>query len=187
MLVVPYYKSRKRRAVIRHCLLLVITNNTIIMVGFGYDVHRLAEGESLILGGVSIESPIGTVAHSDGDVVLHALCDALLGAAGLGDIGEHFPDTDAQWKNAPSSIFVQEVMRMIHEAEYQLVNLDIALVLEAPKIKSYKDAMRSSIAAMCSLEPKRVNIKATTSEKLGFVGRKEGVQAYCICELREKA
>lgn len=155
------------------------------MVGLGYDVHRLAEGESLILGGVRIESPIGTVAHSDGDVLLHALCDAILGAAGLGDIGEHFPDTDIKWKNADSTRFVTAVVEMITEQQLQLVNVDVTLVLESPKILPYKQQMRSTIALLCGLPEQRVNLKATTSEKLGFVGNKEGVQAYAICQLQE--
>ncbi|MBX7156657.1 MAG: 2-C-methyl-D-erythritol 2,4-cyclodiphosphate synthase [Bacteriodetes bacterium] len=155
------------------------------MVGLGYDVHRLAEGESLILGGVRIESPIGTVAHSDGDVLLHALCDAILGAAGLGDIGEHFPDTDTKWKNADSTRFVTAVVEMITEQQLQLVNVDVTLVLESPKILPYKQQMRSTIALLCGLPEQRVNLKATTSEKLGFVGNKEGVQAYAICQLQE--
>ncbi len=155
------------------------------MVGLGYDVHRLADGESLILGGVRIESPIGTVAHSDGDVLLHALCDAILGAAGLGDIGEHFPDTDIKWKNADSTRFVTAVVEMITEQQLQLVNVDVTLVLESPKILPYKQQMRSTIALLCGLPEQRVNLKATTSEKLGFVGNKEGVQAYAICQLQE--
>ena len=155
------------------------------MVGLGYDVHRLAEGESLILGGVRIESPIGTVAHSDGDVLLHALCDAILGAAGLGDIGEHFPDTDTKWKNADSTRFVTADVEMITEQQLQLVNVDVTLVLESPKILPYKQQMRSTIALLCGLPEQRVNLKATTSEKLGFVGNKEGVQAYAICQLQE--
>jgi 2-C-methyl-D-erythritol 2,4-cyclodiphosphate synthase len=156
------------------------------MTGFGYDVHRLAQGETLVLGGVSIESPIGTVAHSDGDVVLHALCDALLGAAGLGDIGEHFPDTDPQWKNAPSSKFVLHVCTLLQSHNLHIVNADIALTLEAPKILPYKQRMRSTIASLLSLPETRVNIKATTAEKLGFIGRGEGVACYCVCQLTEE-
>lgn len=156
------------------------------MTGFGYDVHRLAQGETLVLGGVSIESSIGTVAHSDGDVVLHALCDALLGAAGLGDIGEHFPDTDPQWKNAPSSKFVLHVCSLLQSHNLHIVNADIALTLEAPKILPYKQRMRSTIASLLSLPETRVNIKATTAEKLGFIGRGEGVACYCVCQLTEE-
>lgn len=155
------------------------------MIGFGYDVHRLAAGESLVLGGVPIESSFGTVAHSDGDVVLHALCDALLGAAGLGDIGEHFPDTDPRWKNAPSSVFVAHVRELLTKSGISIVNADIALTLEAPKILPYKQRMRTGIAQMLSLPVERVNIKATTAEKLGFIGRGEGVACYCVTEVRE--
>lgn len=155
------------------------------MIGFGYDVHKLAAGESLVLGGINIESQIGTVAHSDGDVVLHALCDALLGAAGLGDIGEHFPDTDPQWKNAKSSRFVSSVCSMLRMGGYVITNVDIALTLESPKIMPYKQSMRQHIARLLELPDQRVNIKATTAEKLGFIGRGEGLACYCVCEIRE--
>ena len=156
-----------------------------IMIGIGYDVHRLAEGESLVLGGVTIDSPLGSVAHSDGDVVLHALCDALLGAAGLGDIGEHFPDTDPRWKNAPSRMFVEHAIQLLAEHGYVPVNIDITLILEAPKIKPYKEAMRLEIASMSGLPFQRVSIKATTNETIGFAGRKEGVAALCACMIKE--
>ncbi|MES2766691.1 MAG: 2-C-methyl-D-erythritol 2,4-cyclodiphosphate synthase [Bacteroidota bacterium] len=156
------------------------------MVGFGYDVHRLAAGESLILGGIKIESEMGTVAHSDGDVLLHAVCDALLGAAGLGDIGEHFPDTDEKYKDRASTFFLEKVMSLLQQNHYKLINLDCTLVLEQPKILPYKSAIRKSIASICGLDVMRVSIKATTSEKVGFVGRGEGVEAYCICEIQPK-
>ncbi len=158
---------------------------TTTLVGFGYDVHRLAEGERLILGGIEIPSAVGTVAHSDGDVVLHALCDALLGALGLGDIGEHFPDTDAKWKDAESSVFVRQCVQFLAEQRAVVRNVDIAVVLEAPKLKQFKDAMRSHIAGLLHLPPQRVNIKATTSEKLGFVGNGEGIQAYAVCSIEQ--
>jgi 2-C-methyl-D-erythritol 2,4-cyclodiphosphate synthase len=119
-------------------------------------------------------------------VVLHALCDALLGAAGLGDIGEHFPDTDPQWKNAPSSKFVLHVCSLLQSHNLHIVNADIALTLEAPKILPYKQRMRSTIASLLSLPENRVNIKATTAEKLGFIGRGEGVACYCVCQLTEE-
>jgi 2-C-methyl-D-erythritol 2,4-cyclodiphosphate synthase len=154
------------------------------MVGFGYDVHRLAAGESLILGGITIESELGTVAHSDGDVLLHAVCDALLGAAGLGDIGEHFPDTDQQYKNRASTFFLEKVMWLLKENHFKLINIDCTLVLERPKILPYKPAIRESIANICGLPVQRVSLKATTSEKIGFVGRGEGIEAYCICEIQ---
>jgi 2-C-methyl-D-erythritol 2,4-cyclodiphosphate synthase len=155
------------------------------MVGFGYDIHRLAEGESLILGGVEIPSAFGTVAHSDGDVLLHALCDALLGAAGLGDIGEHFPDTDAQYRGISSIELLRHVMDLLHKENYRLVNVDCTLVLEKPKILPHKPAMRERIAEVCALPLKRVSLKATTSEKLGFVGAGEGIEAYAACQIEE--
>ncbi len=152
------------------------------MIGFGYDIHKLAKGESLILGGVPVESDVGTAAHSDGDVILHALCDALLGAAGLGDIGEHFPDNDPQYKNADSTRFVKEIMGMI-ENSFAIVNIDITVVLEKPKLSAYKKAIREMIAELCGISAERVNIKAATNEKMGFIGRGEGIAAFCISEL----
>lgn len=154
------------------------------MVGFGYDVHRLAEGESLVLGGVAIPSPLGTVAHSDGDVLLHALCDALLGAAGLGDIGEHFPDTKEEFRDISSMTLLERVVRMLHDNGLAIVNVDATLVLESPKISPYKTSMRHNIAGMCGLPEQRVSVKATTSERLGFVGASQGIQAYAVCLLR---
>ncbi len=155
------------------------------MVGFGFDVHRLEEGRRLVLGGVEIPSPHGTVAHSDGDVVLHALVDALLGALALGDIGEHFPDTDPEWKGAASSQFVDHAVNLVREQGCEIVNVDCTLVLESPKILPYKQAMRERIAEMCGLALYRVSVKATTSERMGYVGRREGVHAFVICEVRE--
>ena len=157
------------------------------MIGFGYDVHRLAPGESLVLGGVHIPSDFGTVAHSDGDVLLHAVCDALLGAAALGDIGEHFPDTDKEWKNVSSVKLLQAVRQMLRDRNLDVVNLDATLVLERPKILPYKAEMRRIIAEATSLPLERVSIKATTSETLGFVGHGEGVTAYAVCLLTPSA
>ena len=156
------------------------------MVGFGYDNHRLTTGESLILGGVRIESPLGTVAHSDGDALLHALCDALLGAAGLDDIGEHFPDTDPKYKDAESGVLLREVIEMIEKKNLELVNIDAVVLLETPKLKLYKKRIKENIAILCGISADYVNIKAKTSEKMGFVGRSEGVAVYCICELKKK-
>jgi 2-C-methyl-D-erythritol 2,4-cyclodiphosphate synthase len=155
------------------------------MVGFGFDVHRLEEGRTLVLGGVEIPSPHGTVAHSDGDVVLHALVDALLGALALGDIGEHFPDTDPEWKGAASSQFVDHAVKLVREQGCMIVNVDCTLVLESPKILPYKLAMRERIAELCGIALERVSVKATTSERMGYVGRREGVHAFVICEVRE--
>ena len=156
------------------------------MIGLGFDVHRLAEGETLVLGGVAIPSEIGTVAHSDGDVFLHALVDALLGALALGDIGEHFPDTDPQWKGASSDRFVQHAIAMLAERGYAPVNIDATLVLQAPKILPYKQQMRETIAQLCGLPVDRVSVKATTSEHLGYAGRKEGVHAWVITEVQPR-
>lgn len=156
------------------------------MIGLGFDVHRLAEGESLVLGGVPIDAPLGTVAHSDGDVILHALVDALLGALALGDIGEHFPDRDPQWKGAPSSVFVQHAIALLAKEGYAPVNVDATLVLESPKILPYKQQMRETIASLCGLPVQRVSVKATTSEHLGYVGRSEGVHAWVICEVQPR-
>jgi len=156
------------------------------MVGLGYDVHKLKEEESFILGGIEIDSEYGTVAHSDGDVLLHALCDALLGATGLGDIGELFPDTDMKYKDADSTLFVKEIMQLINEKGFELINIDATIVLEKPKLKPYKEKIKNKIAELCSISADRVNIKAKTSEKMGFVGRNEGVASFCICEIKYK-
>jgi len=155
------------------------------MVGFGYDIHRLAEGESLILCGVEIPTILGTVAHSDGDAALHALTDALLGAAGLGDIGEHFPDINPLYKNADSKQFVRHAIELLHENGLRIINIDITIVLEYPKIQPYKAAMRETLATLCELPLQRVSVKATTNERVGFVGRKEGVAAFAICQVEE--
>jgi 2-C-methyl-D-erythritol 2,4-cyclodiphosphate synthase len=154
------------------------------MVGFGFDVHRLAEGHSLVLAGVEIPSPIGTVAHSDGDVVFHALVDALLGALALGDIGEHFPDTDPAWKGAASAQFVEHAVGLVKQQQCRIINVDCTLVLESPKILPFKQAMRENIARLCGLPLERVAVKATTSERMGYVGRKEGVHAFVVCEVQ---
>ena len=154
------------------------------MIGLGFDVHRLAEGESLWLGGIEIPSEQGTVAHSDGDVILHALVDALLGALSLGDIGEHFPDSDPQWKGASSRVFVEHAVKLVQEEGYHIVNIDATLVLQSPKIGPYKMAMRENIAALCGLPVNRVSVKATTSEHLGYAGRGEGVHAWVVCEVQ---
>jgi 2-C-methyl-D-erythritol 2,4-cyclodiphosphate synthase len=154
------------------------------MIGLGFDVHRLAPNETLVLGGVEIPSEIGTVAHSDGDVILHALVDALLGAVSMGDIGEHFPDTDMRWKEASSSVFVEHAVQMLTNAGYRIINVDATLVLQSPKILPFKQQMRENMAQMCGLPIERVSVKATTSEHLGYAGRKEGVHAWVVCEVQ---
>jgi 2-C-methyl-D-erythritol 2,4-cyclodiphosphate synthase len=154
------------------------------MVGFGYDSHRLEVGRKLIIGGVDIESSVGAVAHSDGDVLLHALCDALLGAAGLGDIGMHFPDSDLKYKDADSSIFVNKIMQMLSEKSYKIINIDATVLLEKIRLSPYKDPIKRKIAELCNLSNDKVNIKAKTNEGMGFVGTSEGIAAYCICEIQ---
>ena len=151
-----------------------------IKVGFGFDVHQLQEGRKLILGGVDIPHDKGALGHSDADVVIHALCDALLGAAGLKDIGFYFPDTDATFKNIDSTILLSRVIELIEERKYTVGNADISLVLEKPKIKPHIDLMKEILAPILKISTEDISIKATTNEKLGYVGREEGVAAYAV-------
>lgn len=151
-----------------------------VRVGFGYDVHRLAEGRELWLGGIRIQHPVGALGHSDADVLLHAVCDALLGAVAIGDIGQHFPDTDAAWKGADSKELLKAVVKMLIERGWSVGNVDCTLVLERPKIMPYVPAMRAAMAPILKVEEDAVSIKATTNEKMGFVGREEGVCAYAV-------
>ncbi len=151
-----------------------------IRVGQGYDVHRFNDGEHIILGGVTIPYEQGLEAHSDGDVVLHALCDALLGAAALGDIGKHFPDTDPEFKGADSRVLLRHVYSIVQEQGYSLGNADITIVAQAPKMAPYIADMCGNIAADLQVEINQVNVKATTTEKLGFEGRKEGIAVHAI-------
>lgn len=147
-------------------------------IGNGYDVHRLAEGLKLTLGGVQIPHTKGCVAHSDGDVIIHALCDALLGALALGDIGRHFPDTSDEFKGIDSKILLRRTYDMIRERGYALVNADITLLLQAPKIAPYVEQMRETLSGVMGVSADAVSVKATTTERLGFTGREEGVEAY---------
>ncbi|ACL02473.1 2C-methyl-D-erythritol 2,4-cyclodiphosphate synthase [Desulfatibacillum aliphaticivorans] len=149
-------------------------------VGYGYDVHRLVDGRPLVLGGVTIPFDKGLKGHSDADVLLHAVCDALLGAAGLGDIGMHFPDKDPKYKNIASTRLLEETGRKIAQEGYKIVNLDATLVAEAPKIGPYRQEMVSVIAKCLGLENRQVNVKATTTEGLGITGRGEGMAATCV-------
>lgn len=146
-----------------------------IRIGQGFDVHRFGEGDHLILGGVRIPHTLGVVAHSDGDVLLHAICDALLGAAGMGDIGEHFPDTDETFANADSRELLRAVRGLMHEAGYVINNIDATIILQNPKLSAYKQPMRDNISHDLDILPDQVSIKATTTEKLGFTGRDEGI------------
>jgi 2-C-methyl-D-erythritol 2,4-cyclodiphosphate synthase len=151
-----------------------------IRVGMGYDVHRFKDGGDVILGGVKIDYEQGLEAHSDGDVVLHALCDALLGAAALGDIGKHFPDTDPEFKGADSRILLRHVYRIVKDKGYVLVNADITIIAQAPKMAPYIVAMCGNIAADLNIDVDFINVKATTTEKLGFEGRKEGIAVQAV-------
>jgi 2-C-methyl-D-erythritol 2,4-cyclodiphosphate synthase len=149
-------------------------------VGIGYDVHAFGPGDHVMLGGVRIAHDAGVVAHSDGDVLLHSLCDALLGAMGLGDIGEHFPDTDPRWKGADSRQFLRHCASLLAERGWRLVNADATVVAEAPRLGSHRAEMRARIAADLGCGEERVNVKATTHEGLGALGRREGLAAQAI-------
>lgn len=155
-------------------------------IGFGYDVHPLVAGRKLILGGVEIHHEVGLAGHSDADVLCHAIGDALLGAANLGDLGKHFPDTSAKFANVSSLLLLKEITRLLQEQNYAVVNIDSTLVLEAPKIMPHAEQMRANIAAALSITPEQISIKATTSEKLGFVGRKEGATAFAVALLNRE-
>lgn len=153
-------------------------------VGIGHDVHRLVSGRKLILGGIEIPHTHGLDGHSDADVVLHAICDALLGAAGLGDIGEHFPNTDSRYKDAPSSLFLKEVNLKIKNKGWSIENVDVMILAEAPKLKDIKAKMKYHIALELGIEETQVNIKAGTNEGLGFIGAREGIAAYAVALLK---
>ena len=157
-----------------------------LRIGFGIDFHQLVEGRALVIGGVTIPHHKGSLGHSDADVLLHAICDALLGALALGDIGIHFPNTDDRYKNIDSKILLQHCYALIREKGYRVVNVDSSLCLEAPKIKKYGPEMRTIIAGILQVSIDDVSVKATTTEKMGFVGREEGLVAYATV-LLEKA
>jgi 2-C-methyl-D-erythritol 2,4-cyclodiphosphate synthase len=148
-------------------------------------VHAFGPGDHVVLGGVRVAHSRGVVAHSDGDVVLHALCDALLGAAGLGDIGQHFPDNDPRWKGAASSRFVAAVLGMLRDRRLSVVNADLTVIAEAPRIAPHREAIRHEVARLLEVPPERINVKATTTERLGFLGRAEGIAAQAVVLLAE--
>jgi len=148
-----------------------------IRVGSGFDIHAFGPGDGVMLAGIRVPHTRGVVAHSDGDVLLHALVDALLGAAGLGDIGMHFPDSDAQWRGADSARFVLHSCELLAREQFQIVNADLTLLAQSPKIAPWRESMRQSVAALLRVQPACVNIKATTPEHLGFLGRSEGLAA----------
>lgn len=149
-------------------------------IGTGYDVHKLVEGRKLIIGGVEIPHTLGLLGHSDADVLLHAIMDALLGAAGLGDIGQHFPDTDDRYKDADSMQLLREVARMLDEAGYLVGNIDATVIAQKPKLRPYISQMEENVATALGIDPDQVNIKATTEEYLGFTGREEGISAQAV-------
>ncbi len=150
-------------------------------IGHGYDVHRFAENRRLILGGVEIPFEYGLLGHSDADVLLHAISDALLGAAALGDIGKLFPDTDDRFLGADSLLLLAEVVRVLEKNGYHIVNIDSTVIAQKPKLRGYIDTMRQNIAEACKIDISQVSVKATTEEKLGFTGRLEGISAHSVC------
>jgi 2-C-methyl-D-erythritol 2,4-cyclodiphosphate synthase len=151
-----------------------------VRIGSGIDVHAFGPGDHVMLGGVRVPHTQGVLAHSDGDVILHALCDALLGAAALGDIGQHFKDTDPQWKGADSRSFVRSVMNMLLIRKLRVGNADITVLAEAPKVGPFRDQIRKQVAELLEVSEEQVNVKATTTERLGFLGRKEGIAAEAV-------
>ena len=155
-----------------------------VRVGFGYDTHRFCEGDHIVLGGERIRFSHGIDAHSDGDVLLHALCDAVLGAAGLGDIGQHFPDSQSRYRDVESTRLLEDVMQKI-EDRYLVGNVDCTVVLERPKLAGYTDAMKANISRILRIPASQVNLKATTSEGMGFIGRGEGVAAFAVALLQQ--
>jgi 2-C-methyl-D-erythritol 2,4-cyclodiphosphate synthase len=156
----------------------------ISLTGLGYDSHRLTAGRRLVIGGVEIAHDRGLDGHSDADVLAHAVADALLGAAGLGDIGEHFPDTDERWRDADSMMLLAEVVALLRARDLQIVNLDCTVLMEQPKLSPYRAAIRERLASVLGLRAERVNVKASTGEGIGFVGRAEGVAALAVVGLR---
>ncbi len=156
-----------------------------IRIGNGYDVHVLTEGRKLMLGGVEIPHTKGVLGHSDGDVLVHAIMDAMLGALALGDIGQHFPDTDMKYENIDSTILLKRVKELIAKRGYKIINLDSVIVLQKPKVKPYIEAMRKRIAEVLEIDVEQVSVKATTEEKLGFTGDESGVKSYCVVLLEK--
>jgi 2-C-methyl-D-erythritol 2,4-cyclodiphosphate synthase len=154
--------------------------NASVRVGIGFDVHAYTEGDFIMLGGVRIPHERAVRAHSDGDVVIHALCDALLGAAGLGDIGMHFPDTDPQWRGVAGAVLLERVLAMLVARGFEPVNVDVTILAERPRIAPHREAMRRRLAELLELTPEVVNVKATTTEQLGLIGRGEGIAAQAI-------
>ena len=158
-----------------------------IKVGFGFDVHQLKNGHPFVLGGVNLEHHSGAYGHSDADVLLHAICDALLGAANLRDIGYHFSNKDERWKGISSLVLLQHVMELLREKNWDINNIDAMVCLEAPKINPHIPAMQANIAQAAGIDAEDISIKATTNEQLGFIGRGEGIVAYAVCLIEKKS
>jgi 2-C-methyl-D-erythritol 2,4-cyclodiphosphate synthase len=158
----------------------------VTLIGIGFDSHRLTAGRRLVIGGVEIPYELGLDGHSDADVLAHALTDALLGAAGLGDIGEHFPDTDERWRDADSIGLLEATLAMLAERELAVVNVDCTVIIEAPKLAPHREAIRERLALALALPRERVNVKASTGERMGFVGRGEGVAALAVASLAQR-
>ena len=154
-------------------------------IGHGYDVHKLTEGRKLILGGIEVPHTLGLLGHSDADVLTHAVMDALLGAAALGDIGQHFPDNDDRYLGADSTVLLGHVMELIREKGYRVGNVDATIIAQKPKLMPYLPLMRKKLADMMGIQEDQLNLKATTEEQLGFTGRQEGISAHCVCLLEE--
>ena len=154
-------------------------------IGHGYDVHRFAEDRKLFLGGIEIPFEKGLLGHSDADVLLHAICDALLGAAALGDIGRHFPDKDPEYKGIDSKLLLEKVAHLLADKGYKICNIDATVIAEQPKLAPYIDEMKNTVAAVCGVSAEQINIKATTEEKLGFTGALLGISAHAVCLIDE--
>lgn len=157
-----------------------------IRVGMGYDVHQLKEGEEFWLGGIKLEHTHGAVGHSDADVLIHVICDAVLGAANMRDIGYHFADTDPQFKGIDSKILLKDIMKIVREKGFEIGNIDVTVCLQRPKVNPHVPTMKACLAEVMNIDVEDISIKATTTEKLGFVGREEGVSAYCVVLLEKR-
>jgi 2-C-methyl-D-erythritol 2,4-cyclodiphosphate synthase len=151
-----------------------------VRIGLGFDAHRFSNNRKLVLGGVNLDYKLGLEGHSDADVLLHALCDALLGAAALGDIGTHFPETDPTWKNVPSRLFVEQSLEMVRQKGWRIVNADLTVIAQVPKMQPHRDAIRKSVAEILKIETEAISVKATTTDFMGFTGREEGIAAVAI-------
>ena len=156
------------------------SSNIPFRIGHGFDVHAFTEGDHIVLAGIRIEHNQGLLAHSDGDVAIHAICDALLGSIAAGDIGSHFPDSDPQYKNIDSRLLLESVYKKVKQEAYRLSNLDITIVAQTPKLSSYIDSMCESLANILKVQKNQINVKATTTEKLGYTGRKEGIAVHAV-------